>query len=124
MNRSEFDARLKELMSRQRELLERPNHRLEGDNGVVQRYVNPVLTAAHAPIFWRYDLDYETNPLLLERIGVNAAFNSGAMEFEGRIVLAVRVEGADRKSFFAIAESENGVDGFRFWDYPVVMPET
>src|SRR5215813_8396426 len=124
MERSEFEARLKELMSRQRELLERPNHRLEGDNGVVQRYLNPVLTAAHAPIFWRYDLNYDTNPLLIERLGINATFNCGAMEFEGKIVVAVRVEGVDRKSFFAIAESDNGIDGFQFWDFPILLPET
>jgi len=83
-----------------------------------------VLTAAHAPIHWRYDLDYNTNPNLLERLGINAVFNCGAMEFEGQYVLAVRVEGVDRKSFFAIAESNTGVDGFRFWDFPILMPET
>jgi 4-O-beta-D-mannosyl-D-glucose phosphorylase len=124
MDRTEFDARLTELLRSHEALLSTRNRKAEGGNGIFERYVNPVLTAAHAPIVWRYDLDFETNPMLLERIGVNAAFNSGAMEFEGKIVLAVRVEGADRKSFFAIAESETGVDGFRFWDYPVVMPET
>ena len=82
------------------------------------------MTAAHAPIFWRYDLDQSTNPHLSERLGINATFNSGAMEFEGGVVLAVRVEGNDRKSFFAIAESPNGIDNFCFWDYPILMPET
>jgi 4-O-beta-D-mannosyl-D-glucose phosphorylase len=89
-----------------------------------RRYRYPVLTAAHTPVFWRYDLDPTTNPLLLERLGINAAFNVGAMDWQGKIVLMARVEGADRKSFFAVAESATGVDGFRFWDYPVVMPET
>ena len=98
--------------------------RAERSNGIVERYVNPVVTAEHAPIFWRYDLNYETNPHLLERLGINATFNCGAMEFDGKYVFAVRAEGVDRKSFFAIAESENGIDGFRFWDFPVLMPET
>ena len=93
-------------------------------NGWYDRWVNPVLTADHAPLDWRFDLDLKRNPLLLERMGVNATLNSGAMEWGKGIVLCVRVEGADRKSFFAIAESKTGVDGFRFWNEPVVMPET
>jgi 4-O-beta-D-mannosyl-D-glucose phosphorylase len=124
MNQSEFDLRLSQLLREQEDLLLRKNLKASGGNGVVERYVNAVVTAAHAPIFWRYDLNYATNPHLLERLGINAAFNCGAMEFEGKIVLAVRVEGVDRKSFFAMAESDNGIDGFRFWDYPVLMPET
>src|SRR3954468_9450349 len=124
MNRTEFDARLQNLLRVHEELVARRNERVEHGNGIFDRYVNPVLSAAHAPIFWRYDLDFETNPHLLERLGVNAAFNSGALEHDGKILLAVRVEGSDRKSFFAIAESENGVDNFRFRDYPVLMPET
>ncbi|HEX6622149.1 MAG TPA: glycosidase, partial [Pyrinomonadaceae bacterium] len=123
MERAEFDARLRRLMREHEELVTRKNALAGGGNGVFERYRNPVLTAAHAPVFWRYDLSHETNPHLLERMGVNAAFNSGAIEFGGKILLAVRVEGADRKSFFAVAESENGVDNFRFWDYPVLMPE-
>src|SRR5438132_10018457 len=107
MDRTEFDARLQNLMRAHEELLTRRNVKAENGNGVFDRYVNPVLTAAHAPLFWRYDLNYETNPHLLERIGANAAFNSGAMDFNGKIALAVRVEGSDRKSFFAIAESDN-----------------
>jgi 4-O-beta-D-mannosyl-D-glucose phosphorylase len=91
---------------------------------VLQRWLRPVLTAAHTPVFWRYDLDRATNPFLMERIGVNAVFNPGAMEFEGKFCIMARVEGNDRKSFFAVAESTTGVDGFRFWDYPAVMPET
>ena len=124
MNKSDFNLRLAELQADHENRILRNNRKAPGGNGIVERYLNPVVTAAHTPIFWRYDLNYDTNPHLLERLGVNAAFNCGAMEFEGKIVLAVRVEGADRKSFFAIAESENGIDGFRFWDYPVLMPET
>jgi len=92
-------------------------------NGVYERYVNPVLTAAHAPLFWRYDLDKETNPYLEERFGIHAVFNSGAIKWNGKYVLVARVEGADRKSFFAVAESEDGTEGFRFWDRPIVMTE-
>ena len=92
-------------------------------NGVYERYVNPILTAAHAPLEWRYDLDEKTNPFLMERIGIHAAFNSGAIKWNGRYLLVVRVEADDRKSFFAVAESPNGVDNFRFWPRPVTMPE-
>lgn len=100
------------------------NEKLESGNGVYDRFKNPILTAAHTPIFWRYDLNEKTNPHLMERIGVNAAFNAGAIDWNGKFVLAVRVEGDDRKSFFAIAESDNGVDNFKFWDYPITLPET
>lgn len=119
-----FQARATRLFEDYEVLITRPNVPLEETNGVLQRYCYPVLTAAHTPPFWRYDFDPETNPYLLERQGINAAFNAGALYHEGRYLLAVRVEGADRKSFFAIAESPNGIDQFRFWDYPVVMPET
>jgi 4-O-beta-D-mannosyl-D-glucose phosphorylase len=124
MEPNDFDARVRALFAAHDGLVARPNRRLADGNGVFERYAHPVLTAAHAPVFWRYDLDETTNPRLLERIGVNAAFNSGAIELDGRILLAVRVEGADRKSFFAIAESASGIDGFRFWDQPIEMPET
>jgi 4-O-beta-D-mannosyl-D-glucose phosphorylase len=93
-------------------------------NGVFDRYRYPVVTAAHTPLFWRYDFDPQSNPFLMERMGVNAAFNVGAMELDGKIILMVRVEGSDRKSFFAVAESSSPAEGFHFWDYPVVMPET
>ena len=92
-------------------------------NGVYERYENPVLTAAHAPLEWRYDLDPSTNPFLMERIGIHAAFNSGAIKWGDKYVLVVRVEADDRKSFFAVAESPNGVDNFRFWPRPITMPE-
>ena len=92
-------------------------------NGVYERYRNPILTAEHAPLFWRYDLDKETNPFLLERFGIHAAFNSGAIKWGDKYLLCVRVEAADRKSFFAMAESPNGIDNFRFWDRPVTLPD-
>jgi len=119
-----FFDRKRMILADYEALIRRSNEPLEIDNGVIRRWLHPVLTADHAPPFWRYDLDPETNPLLMERIGVNGVFNPGSMEFDGRFVLMARVEGADRKSFFAVAESLNGIDGFRFWDRPVVMPET
>ncbi|GEA09946.1 glycosidase [Alteromonas sp. KUL49] len=105
-------------------LILKQNKAEELGNGIYQRWENPVITAKHIPLTWRYDFDPNTNPLLMERIGVNATLNAGAIFFEGRYVLVVRVEGSDRKSYFAVAESENGVDGFKFWDKPVTMPET
>ncbi|MFG4003717.1 glycosidase [Flavobacterium aquidurense] len=93
-------------------------------NGIYERYKNPVVTAAHVPLNWRFDLNEKTNPFLQERIGMNAAFNAGAMKWNGKYLLAVRVEGIDRKSFFAIAESPNGVDNFKFWEKPCVIPQT
>ena len=96
----------------------------EKENGVFERYEHPVLTAEHVPPVWRYDFDPKSNPSLIETLAVNAVFNAGAMEFDGNVVLAARVEGADRKSFFGVAESPNGIDNFQFWDYPVAMPET
>jgi len=116
--------KIKSLFQEHEKFVKRKNEPFPETNGIYQRYRYPVLTNKHAPVFWRYDLNSETNPFLMERIGVNAAFNSGAMEWKGNIVLVVRVEGVDRKSFFAIAESRNGIDNFRFWDYPITMPET
>jgi 4-O-beta-D-mannosyl-D-glucose phosphorylase len=119
-----FIQRLKTLADEHKRLLERKNEKLEPGNGVFDRYRYPVVTAEHTPLFWRYDLNPDTNPYLMERMGINGAFNPGAVELGGKICLAVRVEGVDRKSFFAIAESETGIDGFEFWDYPILMPET
>jgi 4-O-beta-D-mannosyl-D-glucose phosphorylase len=119
-----FDERKREIFDDYERLLGRPNELAECTNGVIQRWKMPVLTADHAPPFWRYDLDPASNPKLVERIGVNAVFNPGAIGLDGKFCLVARVEGADRKSFFAVAESDNGVDGFRFRDRPVVMPET
>ena len=118
-----FTERVAELLDKHEKLIIRKNIPLEDGNGIYTRYRYPVVTAAHTPVFWRYDLDEKTNPYLMERIGVNAVMNSGAMKWKGKYLLMVRVEGADRKSFFAVAESPNGVDNFRFWDYPVTMPE-
>ncbi|WP_278336067.1 glycosidase [Clostridium thermosuccinogenes] len=104
--------------------MERKNVKIEGGNGIFDRYKYPVLTAEHTPLFWRYDLDHRTNPYLMECLGINCVFNPGAIELDGKFYLIARVEGADRKSFFAVAESDNGVDNFTFWDYPIIMPET
>ncbi len=119
-----FNSRLKELTDQHERLINRKNEKVEPGNGIYFRYKYPVLTGEHAPLFWRYDLDPSANPFLMERFGIHAAFNAGAMKFNGNYILAVRVEGNDRKSFFAIAGSPNGIDNFRFWDYPVTMPET
>ncbi|RPI04984.1 MAG: glycosidase [Ignavibacteriae bacterium] len=119
-----FHRNVRKLLADQEKLLSRKNVPVKKTNGVFQRYKYPVITTDHVPISWRYDLNIQTNPLLMERLGVNATFNSGAMEFQGKIVLAVRIEGVDRKSFFAIAESSNGVDHFRFWKKPILLPET
>jgi 4-O-beta-D-mannosyl-D-glucose phosphorylase len=116
--------KVKHLINIHEKFITRKNEPLDESNGIYQSYKYPVLTGAHAPVFWLYDLNPDTHPFLMELIGVNAAFNSGAMEWNGKIVLAVRTEGVDRKSFFAIAESENGIDNFRFWDFPIAMPET
>lgn len=117
-----FDKRMRRLRERHEELLSRQNVELEG-NGVYCRFLHPVLTAEHAPLEWRYDLNEDTNPFLMERFGIHAAFNSGAIKWGGKYILVARVEAADRKSFFAVAESPNGVDNFRFWSRPVSMPE-
>ena len=117
-----FHQRLARLQAQHEALISRKNEPIEG-NGVYERYLHPILTADHAPLFWRYDLNQETNPYLMERFGIHATFNSGAIKWKGKYILVVRVEGADRKSFFAVAESPNGVDNFRFWDRPITMPE-
>ncbi|HUI09419.1 MAG TPA: glycosidase [Bacteroidota bacterium] len=124
MTRGAFTRQLAALRNDHRRLLARRNRRAGGSNGVFDRYVHPVVTAAHTPLAWRYDFAPSTNPHLMERMGVNGTFNSGAIDHHGKILLMVRVEGTDRKSFFAIAESPSGTDRFRFWDYPVDLPET
>jgi 4-O-beta-D-mannosyl-D-glucose phosphorylase len=123
MQKKEFEKKLHELFENHRRLNDRKNEKLKNGNGIFDRYKYPILTAEHTPIFWRYDLNYNTNPHLMERMGINSVFNSGAIEIDGTIYLVARVEGWDRKSFFAIAESKTGIDNFRFWDYPVAMPE-
>ncbi len=124
MTHEQFTMRLRQLFAEYEALINRPNRPCLDGNGVFERYEHPVLTAEHAPIFWRYDLDHASNPHLMERLGINAAFNPGAIELDGKFLMVARVEGADRKSFFAVAESPTGVDRFCFWDYPIVMPET
>ena len=119
-----FDQKLQRKFVRYEALITRKNSPVGDSNGIYQRWQSPIITAAHTPLYWRYDLDEGSNPFLMERLGINATLNSGAILWRGRYLLMVRVEGDDRKSFFAVAESPNGVDNFRFWDYPVVMPET
>ena len=111
------------LMAQHLEFVQQPNSPVSENNGIYSRYKNPVVTAKHVPLHWRYDFNAETNPLGLERIGFNATFNAGAIKFNGKYVLCLRVEGNDRKSFFAMAESPNGIDNFQFWDKPCVIPQ-
>ncbi len=122
MKDKKYREQVGRLLADHEALIQRRNKAGKAGNGIITRYEHPVLTAGHVPVFWRYDLDPATNPLLCERMGINSAFNVGAIDLDGRICLMARVEGADRKSFFAVAESKNGVDRFRFWDRPVEMP--
>lgn len=119
-----FQQRYAELNKTYEDLIQRKNEKIEPGNGIYDRYQYPMLTSNHIPLAWRYDLNPATNPFLQERLGIGAVFNAGALKYRGKYLVAARVEGVDRKSFFAIAESDNGVDQFRFWDYPMVMPET
>ena len=121
MNR--YDNRLHILTKEYDELISRENEKILPGNGVFERYKYPILTAEHPPLEWRYDFNPETNPYLMERFGINAVFNAGAIKFNGKYLIMARVEGHDRKSFFAIAESPNGIDNFRFWEYPVQLPD-
>lgn len=121
MNR--YDNRLHILTKEYDELISRENEKILPGNGVFERYKYPILTADHPPLEWRYDFNPETNPHLMERFGINAVFNAGAIKFNGKYLIMARVEGHDRKSFFAIAESPNGIDNFRFWEYPVQLPD-
>ena len=122
--KEEFQRRVQKETEKYEALINRKNEKTDFYNGIYERYKYPVLTAAHAPLIWKYDFNYETNPYFMERLGVNAALNSGAIKLNGKYCLIVRVEGNDRKSFFAVAESDNGIDGFRFRDYPVQLPDT
>jgi len=124
MTQAEFKKKTQALFKQHEELLSRRNSKAPNGNGIYDRYTYPVLTAEHAPLIWRYDFDQKTNPYLQERMGINAAFNAGAIEHNGKILVLARVESVDRKSFLAVAESPNGIDNFRFWDYPILMPET
>ena len=127
------EQRMEEIMLHQQyyielekynKLIERKNVKADNYNGIYDRYQYPVLTREHIPLHWRYDLNPETNPYFMERLGVNAVMNSGAIELDGKYYLVARIEGNDRKSFFGVAESDNGIDGFRFWDYPILLPDT
>ena len=120
---TDFNERLKALRQHHEELLSRPNEPLPWGNGIYEKYKYPILTAEHTPLEWRYDFSEQDNPYLMQRIMMNAVLNSGAIKLDGRYLLVCRVEGADRKSFFAVAESPNGIDQWRFWEEPVTMPE-
>jgi 4-O-beta-D-mannosyl-D-glucose phosphorylase len=123
MTKTDFANKLKRLQRRHEQLIKRRNPPQKNGNGIFDRHEFPVLSAEHTPLSWRYDFNHAHNPHLMTRLGINCVFNVGAMEWNGNIVLMARTEGWDRKSFFAVAESKTGVDGFRFWDYPVRMPE-
>lgn len=118
-----MDKEILRIINEQEKLLSRKNEMVSKTNGIFNRYSDPILTAEHIPVKWRYDLNPDTNHYMMERIQINAVMNSGAIKMGDKYLLVVRVEGADRKSFFAVAESPNGIDNFRFWDYPMLMPE-
>lgn len=119
-----FNQRLEQVTEEYEALMERSNEPILPGNGIFERYKYPVLTAAHTPIEWRYDLSPESNPYFMERFGINGVFNAGAIKWNGKYLMVARVEGNDRKSFFSVAESPNGIDHFRFWKYPIRLPET
>ena len=123
MNSQAFTERIKEIRAHHEQLLTRKNEPLPWGNGIYEKYRYPILTAEHTPLEWRYDFCEKDNPYLMQRIMMNAVLNAGAIKLDGRYLVVCRVEGADRKSFFAVAESPNGVDNFRFWDEPITMPE-
>ena len=120
MLHSKYEEELKKYEA----VVSRKNEKTDEYNGIYDRYKNPVLTRDHIPLTWKYDLNPETNPFFMERLGINAVMNSGAIYLNGKYYLVARIEGNDRKSFFGVAESDNGVDGFRFWDYPILLPDT
>lgn len=122
MNR--YDNRFHILRKEHEALISRKNEKIPSGNGIFERYEYPALTSAHTPLEWRYDFNPETNPYLMERFGINAVFNAGAIKWNEKYLMVARVEGNDRKSFFAIAESPNGTDNFRFWEYPMQLPDT
>ena len=121
---SDFQDRVKALHERHEALLTRKNEPVPCGNGIYEKYRYPILTAEHTPLEWRYDFSEHDNPHLMQRIMMNAVFNAGAIKMGDKYLLVCRVEGADRKSFFAVAESPNGIDNFRFWPEPITMPDT
>lgn len=118
-----FNENYAKVMKKYEDTINRKNVKSDFYNGIYDRYEYPVLTRDHIPPFWKYDMNPETNPYFMERLGVNAVFNAGAIELNGKFYLVARVEGNDRKSFFAVAESDNGIDGFRFWEYPILLDD-
>lgn len=118
-----FEQNKTMVMKKYEETINRKNVKSDFYNGIYDRYEYPVLTRDHIPPFWKFDMNPETNPYFMERLGVNCVFNAGAIELDGKFYLVARVEGNDRKSFFAVAESDNGIDGFRFWDYPILLED-
>ncbi len=119
-----YQEKVQALRQRHEALLQRKNQVVEGGNGIYEKYVYPILTAEHTPLEWKYDFNEKDNPFLMQRIMMNAVLNAGAIKLDGRYLLICRVEGADRKSFFAVAESPNGIDQWRFWEEPITMPDT
>ena len=119
-----YQEKVQALRQRHEALLQRKNQVVEGGNGIYEKYVYPILTAEHTPLEWKYDFNEQDNPFLMQRIMMNAVLNAGAIKLDGRYLLVCRVEGADRKSFFAVAESPNGIDEWRFWEEPITMPDT
>ena len=119
-----YQEKVQALRQRHEALLQRKNQVVEGGNGIYEKYVYPILTAEHIPLEWKYDFNEKDNPFLMQRIMMNAVLNAGAIKLDGRYLLVCRVEGADRKSFFAVAESPNGIDQWRFWEEPITMPDT
>lgn len=122
MNRNEFNRKVRRLFQNYNDLITRGNRTNREGNGIYDRYEYPAITRDHTPVFWKYDLNYETNPDLLLRLGINTTFNAGAIKLNDKYFMVVRTEGFDVKSFFAVAESSNGIDGWKFWDHPVDMP--
>lgn len=121
---SNYKDYIQKLFNLQEDLLSTENNPIPSNNGIAQRYANPILTSQHIPLNWKYDFNPESNPFFIERYGINAVFNPGAIKWKDKYIVMARVEATDRKSFFAIAESPNGIDNFRFWEYPVIIPET
>ena len=119
-----FEERKQKIEAEFNQLIATPNKVIFSINGIYERYENPILTRDHVPLHWRFDFNPETNPYFMERIGFNATLNSGAIKLNGKYLLVVRVEGNDRKSIFAVAESPNGIDNFKFWDRPITIPQT
>lgn len=122
MESNEFDKKIEELFREHNKFTSRKNKKRKRGNGIYDRYKHPIVTRNHAPVFWRYDLNQKSNPYLMTRMGVNTTFNAGAIKLNGKYLLILRVEGFDVKSFFAVAESPNGIDNFKFWDQPIAMP--